>query len=125
MLHEHFQSSPARTEDPDQAQLFMIPVYLGRYYNWFWQQWSTTGKPLIPKSPLTHTSAWDATLLSTSVAVWGPAQEVAGAAHEAGWAAGSPWEIVKDCAPGHAPGSAECWWEKWMWAKGVSCAPSL
>ena len=32
---------------------------------------------------------------------------------------------MKDCAPGHAPGSAECWWEKWMWAKGVSCTPSL
>ena len=48
VLHEHFESSPARTEDPEQAQLFMIPVYLGRYYNWFWQQWSTPGKPIIP-----------------------------------------------------------------------------
>ena len=48
VLHEHFQSSPARTEDPEQAQLFMIPVYLGRYYNWFWQQWSTPGRLLLP-----------------------------------------------------------------------------
>ena len=75
VLHEHFQGSSVRTEDPEQAQLFMIPVYLGRYYNWFWQQWSTPG---------------------------------------------SPWEIVEDCEPRHRAGSPECWWEKWMWAKGVS-----
>ena len=56
MLHEHFQSSPARTEDPDQAQLFMIPVYLGRYYNWFWQQWSTPGMPLVPLPSETYRS---------------------------------------------------------------------
>ena len=102
----------------------MIPVYLGRYYNWFWQQWSTPGKPLIPTPSKTHQclGRYPAEHLSSCM---GACQEVAGAAHEAGWAAGSPWEIVKDCAPGHAPGSAECWWEKWMWAKGVSCAPSL
>ena len=75
VLHEHFQGSKVRTEDPEQAQLFMIPVYLGRYYNWFWQQWSTPG---------------------------------------------NPWEIVEDCEPRHRAGSPECWWEKWMWAKGVS-----
>ena len=33
-----------RTDDPEKAQLFYIPVYLGRHYNWFWQQWSTPGK---------------------------------------------------------------------------------
>ena len=75
VLHEHFQGSPVRTEDPEKAQLFMIPVYLGRYYNWFWQRWSTPG---------------------------------------------NPWEIVGDCEPRHRVGSPECWWEKWMWAKGVS-----
>ena len=75
VLHEHFQGSGARTEDPDQAQLFMIPVYLGRYYNWYWQQWS---------------------------------------------APGNAWEIVDSCEPRHRAGSPECWWEKWMWAKGVS-----
>ncbi|CAL8466705.1 g6241 [Coccomyxa elongata] len=45
VLHEHFLNSPARTEDAEQAQLFFIPVYLGRYYNWYWQQWSTPGNP--------------------------------------------------------------------------------
>lgn len=40
MLHQHLLQSKVRTEDPDQAQLFFIPVYLGRHYNWFWQQWS-------------------------------------------------------------------------------------
>ena len=77
MLHEHFLGRNLRTEDPEQAQLFMIPVYLGRYYNWFWQQWSTLG---------------------------------------------NPWEIVQECEPRHRAGSPECWWEKWMWAKGVRIA---
>ena len=40
LLHQHLLQSKVRTEDPDQAQLFFIPVYLGRHYNWFWQQWS-------------------------------------------------------------------------------------
>ncbi len=43
VLHKHFLGSPARTEDPSQAQLFFIPVYLGRHFNWFWQQWSAPG----------------------------------------------------------------------------------
>jgi hypothetical protein len=77
VLHEHFLGRNLRTEDPEQAQLFMIPVYLGRYYNWFWQQWSTPG---------------------------------------------NPWEIVQECEPRHRAGSPECWWEKWMWAKGVRIA---
>jgi len=80
VLHEHFKGSDVRTEDPEAAQLFMIPVYLGRYYNWFWQQWSTPG---------------------------------------------NPWEIVDDCEPRHRAGSPECWWEKWMWAKGVRPNVSL
>lgn len=80
VLHEHFRGSAARTEDLAEAQLFMVPVYLGRYYNWFWQQWSTPG---------------------------------------------NPWEIVEDCEPRHRAGSPECWWEKWMWAKGVSIAACL
>ena len=58
VLHEHFQSSPARTEDPEQAQLFMIPVYLGRYYNWFWQQWSTPGMPLITLPSESYEYVW-------------------------------------------------------------------
>jgi hypothetical protein len=74
VLHKHFKQSVARTLDADKAQLFFIPVYLGRYYNWYWQQWSTPGKP---------------------------------------------WEIIQDCEPRHKPGSPECWWEKWMWGKGV------
>ena len=77
MLHEHFLGSSLRTDDPEQARLFMVPVYLGRYYNSFWQQWSTPG---------------------------------------------NPWEIVQDCEPRHRAGSPECWWEKWMWAKGVRIA---
>lgn len=44
VLHQHFLKSPLRTDDADKAQLFFIPVYLGRHYNWFWQQWSTPGK---------------------------------------------------------------------------------
>lgn len=40
LLHQHLLQSKARTEDPNQAQLFFIPVYLGRHFNWFWQQWS-------------------------------------------------------------------------------------
>lgn len=44
VLHRHFSKSAVRTEDPEKAQLFFIPVYLGRHYNWFWQQWSAPGK---------------------------------------------------------------------------------
>ncbi|CAL8466706.1 g6242 [Coccomyxa elongata] len=44
VLHRHFSNSVLRTDDPEKAQLFFIPVYLGRHYNWFWQQWSTPGK---------------------------------------------------------------------------------
>ena len=47
VLHKHFLESGVRSHEPEQAQLFFIPVYLGRHYNWFWQQWSTPG------------SAWD------------------------------------------------------------------
>ncbi len=43
MLHQHFLQSEVRTHDPEQAQLFFIPMYLGRHYNWFWQQWSAPG----------------------------------------------------------------------------------
>lgn len=43
LLHQHLLQSKVRTEDPDQAQLFFIPVYLGRHFNWFWQQWSAPG----------------------------------------------------------------------------------
>ena len=74
VLHKHFLESDVRTVDPEHAQLFFIPVYLGHYFNWFWQQWSTPGHP---------------------------------------------WEIVRDCEPRSAAGSAECWMEKWRWAKGV------
>ena len=75
ILHKHLLSSPLRTLNPQQAQLFFIPVYLGRHFNWFWQQWSTPG---------------------------------------------DPWEILKDCEPRFRAPSAECWYEKWAWAKGVS-----
>ena len=43
VLHQHLLQSSVRTRDPDRAQLFFIPVYLGRHYNWFWQQWSSPG----------------------------------------------------------------------------------
>ena len=76
ILHRHLLSSPLRTLNPQQAQLFFIPAYLGRHFNWFWQQWSTPG---------------------------------------------DPWEILKDCEPRFRAPSAECWYEKWAWAKGVSC----
>lgn len=45
VLHQHIMSSDVHTDYPEKAQLFFIPVYLGRHYNWFWQQWSTPGKP--------------------------------------------------------------------------------
>ena len=43
VLHKHFLESSVRAHEPEQAQLFFIPVYLGRHYNWYWQQWSTPG----------------------------------------------------------------------------------
>ena len=43
VLHQHFLQSESRARIADEAALFFIPVYLGRHYNWFWQQWSTPG----------------------------------------------------------------------------------
>ncbi len=43
VLHQHFLQSDARTHDAAHAQLFFIPMYLGRHYNWHWQQWSAPG----------------------------------------------------------------------------------
>lgn len=40
LLHKHLMESRVRTKDPAEAKLFFIPVYLGRHFNWFWQQWS-------------------------------------------------------------------------------------
>jgi len=40
VLHRHLLQSKVRTQDPTQAQLFSIPVYLGRHFNWFWQRYS-------------------------------------------------------------------------------------
>ena len=43
VLHKHLLESGVRAHEPEQAQLFFIPAYLGRHYNWYWQQWSTPG----------------------------------------------------------------------------------
>ena len=43
MVHQHLLNSEIRTRDPARAQLFFVPAYLGRYFNAYWQQWSTPG----------------------------------------------------------------------------------
>lgn len=43
MLHQHFLQSPVRARSAAAAKLFFIPVYLGRYFNFYWQQWSEEG----------------------------------------------------------------------------------
>ena len=42
LLHKHLMESRVRTKDPASKALSssFIPVYLGRHFNWFWQQWS-------------------------------------------------------------------------------------
>lgn len=43
VVHQHLLNSEIRTRDPARAQLFFVPAYLGRYFNAYWQQWSTPG----------------------------------------------------------------------------------
>ena len=40
VLHKHLKKSSVNTKDGEQAKVFYIPVYLGRYFNAAWQKYS-------------------------------------------------------------------------------------
>lgn len=40
VLHKHLLKSQVHTEDGERARMFFIPVYLGRFFNHVWQQFS-------------------------------------------------------------------------------------
>ena len=40
VLHKHLTKSPVNTQDGEEAKVFYIPVFLGRYFNAAWQKYS-------------------------------------------------------------------------------------
>lgn len=40
VLHKHLTKSSVNAKDGEQAKVFYIPVYLGRYFNAAWQKYS-------------------------------------------------------------------------------------
>ena len=40
VLHKHLTKSPVNTQVGEEAKVFYIPVFLGRYFNAAWQKYS-------------------------------------------------------------------------------------
>lgn len=59
VLHKHLLGSPVSTRDPAQASIFFIPVYLGRLFNFQWQQFSDPSNAWLINRDCHGLSAWD------------------------------------------------------------------
>ena len=59
MLHKHLLSSRVNTRKPEQAKVFFIPVYLGRYFNVQWQRYSDPSDAWLINKDCHDLSPWD------------------------------------------------------------------
>eukprot|EP00884_Botryococcus_braunii_P017223 jgi/Botrbrau1/4184/Bobra.0192s0044.1 len=68
-LHRRMMASRVRTADPDAAKLFLLPVYVGRYYDYYWQKWSPDGQPWAVPGPSGGWEKWEWAMGNTSALV--------------------------------------------------------
>lgn len=65
-LHRRLMASRVRTRDPTTAKLFLLPVYVGRYYDYYWQKWSPDGQPWAVPGPSGGWEKWEWAMGNTS-----------------------------------------------------------